>query len=516
MKDFNMNRRLVLAAAGFAAGGALLPLSRTWAQAGATTVPSYARPKLSAPLPDPLHEGPSINDVTMLGYVVEDRLMSGVAPVYAPSSEVDYTIPAPLPGEVPSVMGGSVSSNPEGPPADRPGLPAFDTNDLSVRTILHTAPYTTRLIIYRPRDMRRFSGNVIIEPMHPNGGGSMPMWSIINRFLCKRGDIYIGVQHPRNFAWLQYHKPGRYASLSSPDFSQVWGMLADAARLLKDGGSASPVPVKARRAYMTGYSFTGLVTTTFAKRHHGVNRMADGGPLFDGYPIGTGFGPMPPLDVPVMIGANQYSTYNDSEQTFSSTSPSTATRSNREGFDADGPMTRRRRYEIVGFQHSPLPLPESGSANSWSRGNRADLRCQAQWPAGATNSPNLLGRAFYEGMFRNMSDWVDKGIAPPRAPLIETANGKPVLDEFGNPRGGLRMPDITVPVASYATGTKECLLTGWMVPFTPARLRELYGNWDTYLKRYAAAADALVAQRFITAERAEEMKLAVAHNVPDF
>jgi len=121
-----------------------------------------------------------------------------------------------------------------------------------------------------------------------------------------------------------------------------------------------------------------------------------------------------------------------------------------------------------------------------------------------------------EGMFRNMSAWVDEGVTPPRAPIIESGLEKPKLDTFGNALGGVRMPEITVPIGSYSTGTKECRLTGWMVPFMQEQLRQMYGTREIYLRRYAEAAESLAAARFILRETAARMKTQAATQIPAF
>ena len=325
-----------------ALAAAVLPAGRAAAQAADNYVPAYVVPKLSAPLPDPVHKGYKMYDPAPLDYVVEERLMSGTAPIYKAITENDLNFPAAKPGEEPV-------ADPIGPIWGTPMMPPQpDPFDFSKRPILFTGPYTTRILVYRPRDMRRFSGNVIVEPMHP--ASAMTVFSMNNRFFASRGDIVVGVQHPITLPVIKFHYPDRYGAVFTTDYSQIWGMLADTARLFKDGGAASAVPQKAKHVYLTGYSFTGLIVTTFAKRHHEVNRLLGGAPLFDGYVGGTGDGPMPPLDVPVMLAANQQSSYSEEEIAI------------RRNFDADGPMARRRRYEIVGYEHTPKPNWEPGAA----------------------------------------------------------------------------------------------------------------------------------------------------------
>jgi len=270
--------------------------------------------------------------------------MSGTGPIYKAITENDYNFPAPKPGVEPVIDPiAAIWGTPLMPPQP-------DPFDFSRRPILTRAPYTTRILVYRPRDMSRFSGNVVVETIHHAGGGHQPIFGMVNHFYASRGDIAVCVQHPITLPVIKYRHPERYGAVFTTDYSQIWGMLADAARLFKDGGRSGVVPQPARRCYLTGYSFTGLIVTTFAKRHHAVYRMPGGEPLFDGYIAGTGEGPMPPLDVPIMVAANQQSNYPDAGIAL------------RRDFDADGEMSRRRRYEIVGYQHTPLPEYEAGAA----------------------------------------------------------------------------------------------------------------------------------------------------------
>jgi hypothetical protein len=106
--------------------------------------------------------------------------------------------------------------------------------------------------------------------------------------------------------------------------------------------------------------------------------------------------------------------------------------------------------------------------------------------------------------------WVDKGAVPPRGERIWTDRdehndgSRMVLDEHGNPRGGIRNPYVDVPVAKYsirpaaitpvipngspyiaaggqAAANQMCGLSGSQEPFTPARLKALYKTKQNYV-----------------------------------
>lgn len=113
-------------------------------------------------------------------------------------------------------------------------------------------------------------------------------------------------------------------------------------------------------------------------------------------------------------------------------------------------------------------------------------------------------KALYEGLIK----WVEKGKAPPSAPRIVLKPGTYDIeyDANGNALGGLKMPMFAVPIATYGEGqyvlTNGCPET---VPFSKAKLREMYGNDETYVKRYTAVANKLVRNGFLLEEDAKKL-----------
>jgi hypothetical protein len=98
----------------------------------------------------------------------------------------------------------------------------------------------------------------------------------------------------------------------------------------------------------------------------------------------------------------------------------------------------------------------------------------------------------------------------------------PAVGQDGNTRGTLNLPAISIPVATYtswnlrdesigAAGELLSLQGGYIpLPQTKAdrnakrdprpSLEELYANYDDYERKYLAAAEKLVAERYILAE----------------
>ena len=94
---------------------------------------------------------------------------------------------------------------------------------------------------------------------------------------------------------------------------------------------------------------------------------------------------------------------------------------------------------------------------------------------------------------RHTIHWVESGTPPPCAPSIEVIgeDASPCIsrDELGIARGGVRLPDVEVPLAEHS-GVREdaedilSQISGWTRPFPPTVRRALYHTPHVYLTRY--------------------------------
>jgi hypothetical protein len=102
---------------------------------------------------------------------------------------------------------------------------------------------------------------------------------------------------------------------------------------------------------------------------------------------------------------------------------------------------------------------------------------------------------------RHMLSWLD-GHPPPHQPLIEVAPGDPPTicrDQYGQARGGVRLPDIAVPLAQHRGLRPEesdilARISGSSVDFSKGQLRRMYSGPSDYLDRYGRAVDEAVAE----------------------
>jgi Alpha/beta hydrolase domain len=467
----NFDRRTILMA-----GGSSLLMLATRARPASIAASAH----LEGPLTDP-SKGLLLWGVDANGYVAEEFFLRGVADTYESVSMAD-----------------AVDTNTRDNVADQA------RRTFPLKRTAAARPYCTRLVVYRPAQAARFSGTVLMEPTHPIAGGTNIVWRNINSFFMERGDAYIAVQHPATLPGLAQADAARYGALNAVHATQLWGMLADAGRLVKGapgpGASATRLlgGVRPRRLYMTGYSFTGVATATFADYHHDKTRLPGGAPVFDGYMPMANAMYVKPLDVPVM----RINTQSD--------------------FDSFGGLKNRapdsdhfRHYEVAGAAHVWSERPQTGEAvpphgpaiaPPPGQPHLDPATCYAQFPQGSKPNDFPLNLVMTQA-FLNLYDWVEKGTAPPPSTHIEVdAQGQTRLDDNGNALGGLRLPEVSVPSATYgvAHGTL-CFLFGYRLNFDGAKLKQLYGTKDSYVAKVTEAAQQLVAQRLIQPKGAVEL-----------
>src|SRR3569833_614263 len=163
--------------------------------------PTPKFPSLVGPLSDP-SKGRLIWGVAANGYVAQEFLLLGQAAVFEPVSMAD-----------------AVDMTTRDHTADQ-GRRHFERKRIS-----GPQPYVTRLVVYTPADVRRSSGNVIVETAHPGGGGSNLVWEQANSGFMAAGDAYVAVAHPVTLPGLAAADAGRYGRLHAQHPSQMRGML---------------------------------------------------------------------------------------------------------------------------------------------------------------------------------------------------------------------------------------------------------------------------------------------------
>ncbi len=517
-----------LAAAGLCLSAAVLPFAAIAAPAAAMRLPL---PEVSGPVPVTDTSKPFLSAAKSMeaaGYVEEEYFLSGMANVY------DWV------GQT-----------------------------RKVRVIAGPGRYVTRILVRRPRDAARFSGNIEVSVLNASSGVDLGGPSDGGRMV-RQGDVWIGITTKALTAKaLQKFDPARYAPLdwtnpapaaqrcahpsiipfymmggeanfvkmsqmgvagSSPETEDglVWDMLGQLGLLLKSEQRQKILPGFGKPwVYMVGGSQSAIYIRTFLTGFHPRYRTPDGAPVYDGYLATVG---------PALVRINQCSPdvpLDDPRQkllppdvpfiSLSSEAEMALGKHTRQP-DVVTPKGGIVTYEVAGGSHAGGEIPgqprDLSAMPSMADFARSGIKMPAVMPGGGMTAMNDFPWApITRGAYHNLQLWVRKGVLPPQSPGIAMDGALAIKrDELGNALGGLRMPYIDVPFASYRGSTTDEDMTGLMgarKPLPPETLKSLYPDHAAYVTRFAAATDRMLAGRWISPEDAAAMKAAAqAAQVP--
>jgi hypothetical protein len=341
-------------------------------------------------------------------------------------------------------------------------------------------PYTTRVVVREPVDARRFSGLVLAESMH--GSGAAHMFEFTSGYLMDAGHAAVEIVTTSPQPFVAFNA-ARYGGMKVENGQQN-EIIAQVGALLRS--SKSPLAGPVRKIVLGGTSMSAGTLINYLPAHM-VFRTPEMNRIFDGFmPTSTG-STVREVDVPIV----QMPTMHEVE--------TNVTRRQ----DSDEPGKQFRLYEFAAIGHVD------------SRDNVRLLPNPCTKPLST-----FLTQAYFSVSLHHLLRWVDEDVTPPRAPRIvldrdESNDGSTmVLDAHGNPVGGIRSPYVDVPTAKYAPVNTAadpvianpseyvrvnglqgaqimCRLSAYQEPFSPAKLRELYGSKREYLRRFEARLDEL-------------------------
>jgi hypothetical protein len=390
--------------------------------------------------------------------------------------------------------------------------------------------YMTQVVVRRPRDPNRFSGTLIVEPLH--AARVAPIYMYSSRYILRSGhawaciasqksplDDYVKKANPEHYASLHIEATtpppaAAAAPAGTGDAARIAGLmsrmqylnqasnaiLAQVGAALRTQGPMAGY--KLRHILLVGHSQTGLVSTTYIQQGHDKYRRAGGAPVYDGY-LPTGFpgAAFAPRDVPLI------QVVSDSDVSSNS---SFLLRGQGRAYrrpDSDDARDRYRLYELAGMPHMGTRNPPNSDPKPWNERNPGVIK-----PDSVMNS--LPHNEMFNMALNHLVLWVDKGVAPPRADRIELAADGNFFakDENGNSRGGVRCVQMDVPRATSIPNPKNpdgSLLFGtfgFEVPFDKAKMQKLYGTPAEYVTRFNRRLEELIQQGWFLGADATGMR----------
>lgn len=510
----------------------------------AISLPAFSRSGAEIPLPS--LDGPIPNtpvshtwngaawqkvpiDLSRHGYVEEEFYASGGAWVYdwVPDSDFDLVVLDPESGN---------------------WLP------YARRAEITPTAYTTRIIVRRPEDMQQFSGRVVVEIINMTAGYDWTaIWSSLWEQVLKQGDVYVGITaKPNVLPAMVRFDAARYQRLSMPnplpperqacgtlpgesdhdpnrskdaENGLVWDMLSQLGALLKSHSGDNPLGRPAERVYLAGESQSAHYMTRYFRWFHQRASLPNGAPVYDAYLAEAGG-----TSSAVMHGLNQCAQEtnplprDDPQHGIPGRGvPLMVVHS-----EWDFPLSRGSPNDYPPPKRKPNANTEAdkfmmwelaGASHGWTwQYNFSDAAREDVSAAGfethdfvcAQNQPEINLYMVVKAAYVLLDRWVSTGISPPSAEYIQmdvpVNPQQPLRDEHGNAVGGLRMPEIAVPIARYKgvyAPDPDC--RNAVMPFDRQTLESLYPAPGDYLDRYTAATQALLDGGFLLPEDARKL-----------
>jgi hypothetical protein len=397
------------------------------------------------------------------------------------------------------------------------------------------AAYTTRIVALTPRDATRFNGTVLVEWLNVSGGIDAPaVWMMAHREMLRGGYAYVAVSAQRVGVEggqtltgidmsLKTQDPQRYSSLDHPGDAYSYDIFSQAGRLA--GQPDILRGLRAEQVIALGESQSAMFLTTY------INAVDPLAQVYDGFLVHSRFGPAAPLDgssiFEVLEGNSSQPVAFRRDLRVPLITLITETdlvSGRRPGYHgARQPDNQRLRvWEIAGTAHAdnytiqvaPIdtgvaPLADIVAAyapTNMLMGQKLD------------HFINFAPQHHYvlQAALAQLGAWVSTARPAAGGEPIEMQGERPVLDEHGLVRGGVRTPWVDVPTArTSGDGGEETTMSaifGSGEPFDPATVHRLYPDGVAdYLGRFTASLDSAIQAGFLlAADRDEILELATA------
>jgi hypothetical protein len=362
-----------------------------------------------------------------------------------------------------------------------------------------TAPYRTRLLVVRPADPAAFSGTVFLEWQNVSAGVEQPAPTAGEVY---RGHAWVGVSAqiaglygtPRRRgrssrqAPLLDADPQRYGDLVHPGEQACFDIFSAAARAVgprRSAGVDALAGLPVARVVATGGSQSAMRLCAYANAIHPRHRVVDGFLLSvwegrapqldaDADPMYRRTTVRADLDVPVLVVNSEFEVTATADLALQDTD-------------------LRRVWEVTGAPHGVARTVPPVAEGEWG--------------------PNPVNwQPVQEAALRAVHRWVADGVAPPEQPRITLAgrpNNRIVRGEDGNAWGGIRLPEVAVPVAEHRGrkgGTGSAPVFGGRRPYPASLLVQLYRSRAEYVQLWGRAVDGLVAAGVVLPEDAPAIR----------
>lgn len=371
------------------------------------------------------------------------------------------------------------------------------------------APYTTRMVVFRPTSKNAFNGVVMLDWVNVTAQFENAVSTMEARqMLMREGFAFVHVSAQKAGLCCSPLTPQgwdtvRYAGINHPGDAFAADMVSQIAQSFRHprAGGADPLGgLRLKAIIAAGQS------QSASKLYAYVNETQPKARVIDGFLIHGGGS----KTFPKALTTKVVHLLSDNEA------------------KVDAPTKDRnyRLWEVAGTAHSDYWI---GYQSVFGSGPRV----AGQQPANKAAYDALLDAAgtygekaadpFYptcvlagstmpmhyatSTAIHQLARWVTGGPAPINTPRFQFNGTARATDAHGNTLGGLRLPPVDVPVATYES--TRCPLGGTTTPFTDLKVKELYPSFADYWKKMRASTDrAVKASWLLAADAGDQMRRA--------
>jgi hypothetical protein len=268
--------------------------------------------------------------------------------------------------------------------------------------------------------------------------------------------------------------PERYKDFQVGN-AQISEIIAQVGALVKSKDPASPFAgLTVRKMVLGGTSATAATLIQYLPFHM-VFRTPDMQRIYDGFLPTSNGSVIRQIDVPMVHVPTMLEVSNANITTRP---------------DGDAPGDQYRVYEFPGMGHVDT---------------RNNVRLTPN-PCAVPLSTFPM-QAYMSVALNYLYQWVDKGVAPPKADRIAKDGAAMAVDTNGNPKGGIRNPYVDVPVTKFGVpnraanplpaklsdyvarggqqaATQMCGLSAFQNDYSKDELTKMYGNKKAYKSKF--------------------------------
>ena len=362
-----------------------------------------------------------------------------------------------------------------------------------------TAPFRTRLLIYRPSDPARFNGTVVLTWNNVSAGYDLFGAESLELFEGGFGLACLTTQKvgvvglPPEPQGLAAWDPARYGTLTIPSDDYSYDVFTQGARAVGPSRSRHGVDpmggLEVERVVAFGASQSAGRLATYLNAIQPLERA------LDGFILAIYFGTGSALEV------------GDAVVNLNLVKPGQRLNGSNLLRDDLGVPVFVVNSELEAIACYPVRQPDTDTFRYWESAGTCHvseqvtrerekklLRDGVKAPPVQEGINRIPIAPLYEAAFHHMQRWLTRGTPPPIQPKLEFAGDPPqvVRDAHGIAVGGIRLPQADVPLATNSAIPRApdifAYLRGSCEPFDADKLRALYGDKVAFLTEFESAA----------------------------